>query len=107
MSEVVVGRRTTGRALLKTPQGRALLSESSRGQVQGLFDFGTVVGIIDLVAGLVGAGTGPDMDIEDLLANHSEMLGAILAGQGDLLTGIGGSPGKSAESPIRWTRSPT
>ncbi|MEV6874540.1 hypothetical protein [Amycolatopsis sp. NPDC051128] len=75
MSGTVAGRRTPGRALWKSPSGRALLGDDAAGRVQGLSDSGTLIGIADLVTGLIGTGTGLDGDIEDLLASHATTRG--------------------------------
>lgn len=90
-------RPTTGRALLATPRGRALVGGPVRagvGQGRFLDALGTVLDLVGLVGDLVGAGSGPDVDIEELLAEHGEMLEAILAGQQDLVDGIGGVAGQ-------------
>ncbi|MEU3032371.1 hypothetical protein ACPCBC_33135 [Streptomyces incarnatus] len=60
--------------------------------------------LVGLIGDLVGGGSDPGMDIEDLLANHGELLEAILAGQQDLLEGVGGVSGQVGRG--RWARWP-
>ncbi|MFJ5879819.1 discoidin domain-containing protein [Kitasatospora cineracea] len=93
--DLIVGRPMTGRAFLAARRGGAQAS-GVRGPVQGraFGVIGDIMDVMDLLKFLAGlGGSGPGVDLEELLRDHKELLEQIRNGQGDILDKIGGLEG--------------
>ncbi|MFD3874029.1 hypothetical protein [Streptomyces sp. NPDC058623] len=85
MATEVAVRPMTAKEFLATPAGVALRNKQS-GRFLG--QIGNIIDLVDLIDSI--AGSGPGLDMEDILNNHQELLDQILKQQADISNGIGG-----------------